>query len=84
MNALTIDTAFVIWSFAESAWLAPGGFCTTNELRLAGVYSAAECDVIAPRGGSRARREVREVMADHAPPSDVGTVLALLRAEKTL
>ena len=84
MSALTIDTAFVVWSFAESAWLAPGGFSTTNELRLAGCYSAAECDTIAPKGHSRMAQPLRALISD--PPTLVydGTVLALLRAEGLL
>jgi len=84
MNALTLNNAFVIWSFAARAWLKPGGVECTTEIMFAGVYSAAECDTLARDGSMNARSELREVLASYPSLVGSGTVFALLRAEKTL
>ena len=84
MNALTVDTAFVIWSFAARAWLKPGGVECTTEIMFAGVYSAAECDTLARDGSMNARSELREILAGYPSLNREHTVFALLRAEKTL
>lgn len=77
--ALTVDTAYVIWSYGKKAWVAPGGVATTDDLRLAGYFSRSECDIVAPFGSNFNRHELRDVLTDLGPLTDDGTVLSLQR-----
>ena len=91
MSALTLDTAYVVWSISGEYWLPPAGGirAESRELEIAGVFTDAESNAIVAAsageiGGlpySRYQRcTVRESIQEWGALSCEGTVIALLRA----